>query len=323
MSVRIIGADELRSSLSFEDLIEPVGGAFAKSSAGEAENGLIIMYPLADRSRGDVYVKTGTLAGAPVHIVKVAPWFAKNAELGQPQGGFLAVFDSETGKTLAILDDQHYLSDIRTAAAGALAARHLASANVETASVIGSGVQAYWQTLALYHERRFRSLNIWARDGAKAEALAQRLTPKLAGVKIVIDDNLERVVTSGDVVLTTTLSRSPFVRGEWLRPGQHVTAVGADDPSKCELDANALQRGRVFVDAVETAVSNGDVHAAITAGDYARENIAGEIGDVIAGRAAGRRSPEEITIAKFVGIGAQDLAAAQVAVAKTGLKATA
>ncbi|MFA6114324.1 MAG: hypothetical protein WC729_10025 [Sphingomonas sp.] len=320
MSVPIIDREQLQSLVSFEGLIEPVSYAFQQSSAGKAENGFVAMFPIADRTRGDVYVKTGTLDGAPVHIVKVAPWFAINVEQGQPQGGFLAVFDSRTGHTLALLDDRHYLSDIRTAAAGALAARMLAPARVGTASVLGSGVQAYWQTLALYGERPFEMLKIWARDPVKAEALAHRLLARLPGIEVQCHTDLRHVVEAGDVVLTTTLSREPILRGEWLRPGQHVTAVGADDPSKCELDAAALGRARVFVDSIETAVANGDVHRAIAAGAYERDAIAGEIGDVLAGRTIGRRGADDITIATFVGIGAQDLVAAQAVVEKAGIR---
>lgn len=319
MTIPIIGADVLRASISFEDLIEPVSLAFQHSSVGKGDNGLIVMFPQEDRSRGDVYVKSGVLEGAPVYIVKVSPWFAENVKRGHPQGGFIAVFDTQTGHTLALLDEQHYLSDIRTAAAGALAARLFAPANIRNASVIGSGVQAYWQTLALYRERPFDTLRIWARDPVKADSLAADLSSRLSDVRIEVDADLERTVRTADVLLTTTLAREPLVKGEWLHPGQHITAVGADDPTKCELDVTALARARVFVDSTGTAISNGDVHRAIEQGNYFPAQLSGEIGDVLAGRLAGRTSPDDITIAKFVGVGAQDLAAALVAVTKLGI----
>ena len=106
------------------------------------------------------------------------------------------------------------------------------------------------------------------------------------------------------------------MHGAWLREGQHITAVGADDPTKSELDATALQRARVFVDARETAEANGDVHRAIRAGRYSIDQVSGELGEVISGQTAGRTSDDDITIAKFVGIGAQDLVAAEVTLAK-------
>lgn len=314
--VRIVSADELRAMVRYEDLIEPISQAFQESSARRAENGLIVMFPAESPNLGDVYVKTGVLRGHAVFVVKISPWFAANIISGEAQGGFVAVFDSRTGHTLAILNDEHYLSDIRTAAAGALAARVFAPKRVKTAAVLGSGVQAYWQSLALYHERRYDRLLIWARNTEKAAVLARRLAPAMPAVQIEVADELETAVRAAEVVITATLSREPILRGAWLRPGQHVTAVGADDPTKCELDAEALHRARVFVDSVETATAHGDVHRAILSGTYKPDEIAGEIGDVLAGRLAGRFSPSEITIAKFVGIGAQDLAAAETAVGK-------
>lgn len=289
--------------------------AFQESSAKRAENGLIVMFPADRADLGDVYVKTGVLRGHGVFVVKVSPWFAANVENRAPQGGFLAAFDSGTGRTLAILSDEHYLSDIRTAAAGALAARLLAPKRVDTALILGAGVQAYWQARALHRERPFRRLLIWARSSEKATALKRRLSKPLHGVEIAVADNIEPAVRTADVVITATLSREPIVRAAWLRPGQHITAVGADDSTKCELDAEALCRARVVVDSIETTVANGDVHRAIEAGEYDQSLIAGEIGDILAGRLVGRIAAEEITIAKFVGIGAQDLAAAEAALA--------
>jgi len=118
---------------------------------------------------------------------------------------------------------------------------------------------------------------------------------------------------------TATLAREPIVRGEWLHAGQHITAVGADDPTKCELDVVALKRARVFVDSLDTTVANGDVARAIREGQYAVDEVSGELGEVLAGRRAGRVSGLDITIAKFVGLGAQDLVAAEVSLNRLGV----
>jgi len=311
---QIISSDLLRANVGFEDLITSVSLAFQASSGGKAQSGLITMFPADPRDQGDVYVKTGAVEGAAIFIVKVSPWFAVNVENGFPQGGFVAVFDAATGHTRAILDDQHYLSDIRTAAAGALAARMLAPRVVVTAAVLGAGVQAYWQIVALFHERPFRRILIWAREDEKARALATRLQGVLPAVDIEIVGEVEAAVRRADVLITATSAREPIVRGEWMKPGQHITAVGADDATKCELDALALNRARVFVDERQTALANGDVHRAVGRGEYEAQAVVGEIGEVLAGRVAGRRTADEITIAKFVGLGVQDLAAAQVAV---------
>lgn len=315
MSIPWIGVEALRNHIGFEQLIDPVGQAYRDFSAGLAESGLITMFPGATADLGDVYVKTGAVRGGDVHVVKVSPWFALNASEGQPQGGLIAVFDSHTGHTLAIIDDQHYLSDIRTAAAGVWAARALAPEVVSTAAVFGTGVQAFWQTLVLYRERPFRELVVWGRDEGRAEALMERLSPHLGGVAMRREGSAEAAVRCADVLLTTTSSRQPIIEGEWLRPGQHITAIGADDATKCELDAACLRRAdRLIVDSVESAISNGDVGRHVGSGAIGRERVSGEIGEVLAGTLAGRTRATDITIAKFIGLGVLDLAAAQVAV---------
>jgi ornithine cyclodeaminase/alanine dehydrogenase-like protein (mu-crystallin family) len=314
--VRIVSAGELRTKVLFQDLVEPVSTAFQESSAGLADNGLIVMYPAATTEAGDVYVKTGALQGHSVYIVKVSPWFAANRDAGRAQGGFIAVFDVATGHTLAILNDEHYLSDIRTAAAGALAARMFALAQPRTAAVLGSGVQAYWQPQAVYSEQPFETLLVWARDGAKAQALAARLRPTLPDVTVQVRTELEEAVRRADVLITATSSRNPLVRGEWLRGGQLVIAVGADDPLKCELDAAALTRATVFVDSLEASASNGDVHHAIQQGNYTLDQVAGEIGMALAYPPTTTPESNDIIIAKLVGIGVQDLVAAETALAR-------
>jgi ornithine cyclodeaminase/alanine dehydrogenase-like protein (mu-crystallin family) len=316
--MKVIDVDTVRRIVSFEHLIEPVADAFTASSAGRAQNDLLVLYPQPSPEAGDVYVKTATVQDEPIFVVKVSPWFKGNVETGVPQGGFLAVFNARTGHTLAILDEQHYLSDIRTAAAGALAARTLAPRHISTVAVLGAGVQAYWQARALYHERKFENLLLWARNPSAADRLSARLRSGFSGISITVCDDIEEVVRRCDVLITATQAREPLVRGEWLHPGQHITAVGADDPAKCELDSVALNRARVFADSVDTVCANGDLHRWIASGAYARERIAGEIGDVLAGTKPGREKSTDITIAKFVGIGAQDLVAARVTLERLG-----
>jgi ornithine cyclodeaminase/alanine dehydrogenase-like protein (mu-crystallin family) len=317
MSVQIVDAAQLRALLGFEDLIEPVSRVFQDFSAGLAQCAIVTMFPASEPTLGDVYVKTGCIRGHSHYLVKVSPWFAVNRDLGQPQGGFLAVFDSATGHTTAILNDEHYLSDIRTAAAGALAARMLAPDSVRVAGILGTGVQAYWQARALFSVRKFKRLVIWGRNHEKTLALKQQLAPGLPGVELVDAESVREVVEAVQVLVTVTAAREPIVRGEWLRPGQHITAVGADDETKCELDAHCLKRAnRMIVDSRDSARDHGEVHRWLKQGVLRMEDIHGELGEVLAGTVPGRRSSKEITIAKFVGIGVEDLAAAEVSIDK-------
>ena len=151
----------------------------------------------------------------------------------------------------------------------------LAPSNVGTAAVLGAGVQAYWQPLALYRERPFKPCRSGRAACSKAEQLKARLSEKLPGVEIRFSSDIERTVRSADVLITTTLAREPAGARGVAAAGQHITAVGADDPTKCELDATALQRARVFVDTRDTAEANGDVHRAIRAGNYSIEQLSG------------------------------------------------
>ena len=172
--IRMVDAETIRASVAFEDLVEPVSRAFAESSAGLADNGMIVMFPAERRELGDVYVKTGTLRGHDVYIVKVSPWFSANAERGQPQGGFVGVFDSATGRTLALLHDEHYLSDIRTAAAGAVAARILAP---PPSTPPPYSAQACRPTGSLWRSTGnapSHTLLIWARERAEGRGRSRR-----------------------------------------------------------------------------------------------------------------------------------------------------
>ena len=127
------------------------------------------------------------------------------------------MFDSATGHTAAIFNEEQYLSDSRTAAAGALAARVLAPESVRVAGVLGTGVQAYWQARALFSERKFERLLIWGRDREKAQALKEKLAPWLPGVEIEVIGGVKEVVEAAEVLVTATTAREPIVRGEWLR----------------------------------------------------------------------------------------------------------
>lgn len=305
-------AERLRATLTLEDLIEPVADAFIAYSRGEGDAPITVLHPSQD---GDVHVKSAYLRGHASFVVKVATWFGKKAERGeQPGGGFIAVGDAHTGDLVAFLQDGHYLSDLRTAAAGAVAARILAPAQIHTAGILGTGVQAYYQALALARVRSFKVLLLWGRYPSKAALLARRLQEMLPQVRIEIAPTPEAIVHAAEVIVTATASQEPLIQGAWLRPGQHITAIGADDPFKCELASSCLLRAdRLIVDSCAEAARHGDVHRALTRGEMSMDDVHGELGQVLAGTLPGRRAAHEVTIVKLIGLGVQDLAAAEVA----------
>jgi ornithine cyclodeaminase len=313
----VFGAAAIRDAIGFPDLIEPVAQAFADFSRGLGESPVTVFAPAG--TAGDVHVKSAWLPGRAVFTVKVATWFAARAATGRPPGsGFIAVHDAVTGDLLALLRDDHYLSDIRTAAAGALAARLMARPDARTLAVLGTGVQAHLQVLAAAAVRPVETVLIWGRRPQAAEALAGAIGSALPGVAASVAGTAERAVRDADMIVTATASTHPVLRGAWLRPGQHITALGADSLAKSELDAACFARaGLVVVDSRAEAPRNaGDLAGAIAAGAITAPGALAEIGDLVLGRHRGRAGARQITLAKLIGIGVQDLAAAQTVLAR-------
>ncbi|MET9660174.1 ornithine cyclodeaminase family protein [Streptomyces sp. NPDC006510] len=308
-------ADRIRAVVDLTDLVEPVAEAFIAFSTTEGARAPVMVLPVADG--GDSHVKAAHLPGGRHFLVKIANWFPGNRTRGLPEGGgFVALFDASTGAVTALLEDEHHLSDLRTAAAGAVCARAMSRPDSTRATVLGTGRQAELQARALTLVRPVRQIHVWGRDHRRATALADRLGQDLPHVNVTAVSDPERAVRRSDIVVTATASPTPVLFGSWLRPGQHITALGADDPAKRELDGTCLHRAtRVIVDSRELALRYGDIHAAIARGEVTEDRIDGEIGDVLAGRVPGRHTPEDITVAKLIGIGPQDLAAAETALA--------
>jgi ornithine cyclodeaminase/alanine dehydrogenase-like protein (mu-crystallin family) len=287
-----------------------VARALAEFSQGRGESPIVAFAPAGPA--GDVHVKSAWLPGVPVITIKVAAWFAARAAAGRPaHSGFIAVLDAATGDLRALLRDDHHLTDLRTAAAGAVAARLLARADARTMAVLGTGTQAYLQVQAVRAVRPVETVLIWGRSPEAAQRLAARL-PELSAVVMT---EPESAVRGADIVVTATSSRQPILRGQWLAPGQHVTAIGADDPAKAELDPDCFARADVLaVDSREaTPRMAGDLRAAIDAGAVKTGDIDAELGELVLGSRPGRRDDNQLTIAKLIGLGVQDLATAEIA----------
>ena len=163
MTIPIYSAAELRRAVRFTDLIEPLCVAFGEFSQGRAQQVMSALWPARRREDGNVLIKAGCITGHGIFVVKAAPWFKSNLVAGRPQGGMVTAFDASTGYPVAIFADEHYLSDIRTAAAGALVADLLVPPGATTAGVLGTGTQAYWQARALAPVRPLRRLQLWGR----------------------------------------------------------------------------------------------------------------------------------------------------------------
>ncbi len=308
--MQVYSAQEIRSKIKLENLLEANRLAFKAFSSGRTDDVISHLQP----NGGEVHVKAGFIHGSPIFAVKISAGFTANTTKGLPVwDGMIAVFDASTGQPIAILQDQGILTDWRTAIAGAIATQALA-AKTKTLGIIGTGLQDYWQPLAHRLVCEFDTLLIWGRNPKTALELAAKLEPELPGVRIQTLEDQEELVHQSDTIITVTSSQTPVIQANWLHAGQHITAIGADAIGKLELSPEVLKRADVIV--VDSLLENkkyGDIAAAIASGAILETNIQGELGALLEGRIAGRTSASEITIAKLVGLGVQDLAAASAA----------
>ncbi|RXV64779.1 cyclodeaminase [Roseovarius sp. A46] len=307
--IRIVTEAELRAAVGLDrETVAVIEQAFGALSDGGVVMPPVMSMELAE-AHGEVDVKTAYIPGFDGFAIKVSPGFFDNPRLGLPSlNGLMILFSAKTGLVEAVFLDNGYLTDLRTAAAGAVAAQYLAPDLVHTAGVIGSGVQARLQARAAHLVRPFDRLLIWGRDADKARACADDLSDLECDVRVI--DNPADLVRASQLVITTTPAKEPVVKAGWLHPELHITAMGSDQAGKNEIDPQALVQADLYVaDRAPQARSLGELRAALEAGLWAEDNPV-ELGDVIRGRARGRRDADEITICDLTGTGAQDTAIA-------------
>jgi ornithine cyclodeaminase len=235
VQVRVVTEQALRELISPADAVTAVRQALVQLARGEAVTPEPSELDLA-QARGDMHVKGAYLSGAPYFSYKAASGFYDNPSRGLPvNAGLVMVFDAETGFPSAILFDNGYLTDVRTGAAGAVAADLLAVPDVAKVAILGAGIQARRQLEMLLQLRSPAEVSVWARRPEQAAGYAREMAEAL-GVPVTPVPSAQAAVDGADIVVTTTPSREPVVSAEWFGPGQHITAVGADLPAKQELD---------------------------------------------------------------------------------------
>ena len=313
MNIRTILESDLRAVITPQVAVDTIREAFRADGEGRAHVPAVINLDVPAH-RGEFHVKTALIDGVPHVAVKVASGFYDNPEQGLPSGsGLMAVFDAATGMPVALLLDNGFLTDIRTGAAGAIAADVLAPAAFTAVGVIGSGVQARHQVRCLRTLRSFTRIVAWSPNPAHLDAYIGEMRGE--GYDVTSAPTPEAVCRAADVIITATPARQPLVRAEWLRPGHHVTALGSDSPGKQELEAGCLARADlVVVDRLTQCVSFGELRHAIDAHLLRADQVHAELGEIVAGVKQGRTSPSQITIADLTGVGFQDTAIASAAI---------
>lgn len=301
----------VRLDIAAVDIVEK---AFAALASGK-----VVMPPILSmaipEANGEVDVKTAYIPGFDGFAIKVSPGFFDNPKLGLPSlNGLMILFSAKTGLVEALLLDNGYLTDVRTAAAGAVAARHLAPSTVETAGVIGTGVQARLQIAAASLVRPFRRVLVWGRDGDKTAKCAVELAVDL-GIDAEPVSDPARLVAESQLVITTTPAEEPVLMADWLHPGLHITAMGSDQAGKNEIEPAALAAAELYVaDRVSQTELLGELRSAIAAGIW-KGGTPPELGEIVSGAKAGRTDDDQVTICDLTGTGAQDTAIATYAVA--------
>jgi ornithine cyclodeaminase/alanine dehydrogenase-like protein (mu-crystallin family) len=257
---------------------------------------------------GGFHVKAG--AGEGSFTVKINGNFPANPErLGLPTiQGLVALFDAGDGRPLAVLDSAE-ITALRTAAATAVAARHLARPDSGAVTLVGCGRQGRAQLRALARVLPLRRVLALDSDRLRAEAFAREMAPEL-GVEVSSARDLGSALEETDVLVTCTPSRKAYVRKAQVRPGTFIAAVGADNEDKQELEESLMAASAVVTDLTTQAARIGDLHHAVAAGRMRTEDVRAELGAVVAGKSPGRVSKEEVTIFDSTGIAIQDLAAA-------------
>ncbi|WP_347551518.1 cyclodeaminase [Pseudalkalibacillus hwajinpoensis] len=300
--------EEIRKHIRLNaDTIQVVEEAFINLATKRVEMPPImrIDIPLYN---GEVDVKSAYVEGLDYFAIKVSSGFFNNHKLGLPSGnGLMMLFNSKTGQPEAMLLDNGYLTDIRTAAAGAVAAKHLAREDARTAGVIGTGSQARYQIEALTHVRDLERVFVYGRKEENILKYINDIEARL-GVKVEAVSR-EEAVRRSDIVVTTTPATCPVIRADWLTSGIHVTAMGSDAETKQELEAEVLERADVLVcDVKEQSRRLGEIHHARSQAEMLARAV--ELGELTAGRIKGRKNAEQITVCDLTGTGVQDTAIA-------------
>lgn len=315
--IPIVEQAALRAAVTPGLAVDVIRLAFRADGEGRARVPPVINLDVP-RHHGEFHIKTAYIEGVPHIAVKVASGFYDNPARGLPSGsGLMAVFDAATGLPVALLLDDGFLTDIRTGAAGAVAADALARHSVDVVGVLGSGVQARHQVRCLATVRTFRRIVAWSPTASHADAFCAEM--RRDGFDAVTAVTPEGVCRAADVLICATPARAPLVQPDWLHEGMHVTAVGSDSPGKQELHPDCLKRADlVVVDRVAQCAEFGELKHAIDARLMTTADVHGELGAVVAARVPGRTDDRQITIADLTGVGFQDTAIASAALGLVG-----
>lgn len=288
--------------------LEAVRSAFILYGKGRVEMPPKIYLQLKKHS-GDFRAMPAYLEGLESAGLKWVNVHPGNRDFGLPAVmAVIILSDPKTGFPLAIMDGT-LITNLRTGAAGGIAAKCLARKDSSTVGLVGCGVQAKAQLLALKEFFRISSVFVWGLRFKQAKIFLQET--RYLGLKMQVKDNIRDCVKDADIIVTTTPSRKPLVKSDWIKDGVHINAIGADAKGKEELDPGILKRAKIIVDDKRQACHSGEINVVLSKGLISERDIYATLGEVLTQKKQGRVSDKEITVFDSTGLAIQDIACAR------------
>ena len=302
--VTIIALDEIKSLLKNVDVVAAMTEGFQHYSNGNTVVPAVGEL-LFENPPGDVHIKYGYIKYDDYYVIKIASGFYNNKDLGiSSSQGMMLLFNQKTGQTVAVLLDEGYLTDVRTAAAGAVAAQYFAPIDIEAIGIIGTGIQAKMQLHYLQKTNPGKKVWVWGRTSGNAVTFKEELG---IDFDIHIAESPAEVAEHCNLIVTTTPSETPLLYADAIRPGTHITAVGSDTSSKQELDSAILQKAdRVIADSIPQSKTRGEIFQAVSKGLISEDKIV-ELGVAIQNPALQRTNDKQITVVDLTGVAVQDI----------------
>lgn len=310
MFFRLLNAAAVTTLLPMEELIDAMKGALRQFSAGEVVQPVrTVLAAGEDEFFGVMPAVTRSPAAMGVKLVTV---FGSNTGRGLPTHlATICLMSPHTGALVAVMDGTS-ITEARTAAVSAVSAEFLARDDTSVMAIIGSGVQARSHLLAMEHIFELTETRVWSPTPDHQYAFVTDMESQTKA-RLVGANSAARAVQGADLVVLATSSSEPVIENEWIKSGAHVISVGACRPDQREMDPALVRRGRLFVDSRAAAlVESGDVVRGIAEGHFRATQIAGELGEVVGGTVEGRRSANDITIFKSLGLAVEDIVAAEI-----------
>ncbi len=293
-----------------EDLIPIIEEGFKSLSKGKTVMPPIMRIDI-EKYHGESDIKAAYVEGLDSFAIKIASGFFDNPKLGLPSSnGLMVLLDSETGVIKSVLLDEGYLTDTRTAIAGAIAAKYLSNQDASNLGIIGAGIQARLQLKAILLVRKINKINLWARDKVKVDEFIDSL--KDLKIDINISESCKELASSSDIILTTTPSKKPLLEFNWIKKGTHITAMGSDAEQKNELQPAMIKLCDKYIpDNQPQTTILGELHHAIKENLISPDHKFDDLGSIIIDPSLGRKNKEDITICDLTGTGVQDTAIAR------------